>query len=205
MTSFIRICAAALLFGGAAQAGTIDFTDDEFAVVQVSLIASNPTVQSFTETADGVTFTFSSLRPATEFNRGLEFGLGGLRIGGIFPGTIGFTTSRDVIFDSYDAGIGATLGAPVLSVLATSVILSRDNPLSAGSGGPFNRGPIAISAGVNYAFDVPNSGFTTTLAKIASVDFTIAQDAVPNVPLPAGLPLMLAGLGALGIAKLRRG
>lgn len=64
----------------------------------------------------------------------------------------------------------------------------------------FDNSPVSLAAGTIYSFDINETG-AVVQAGIASMDLTVAA-AIDPIPLPAGLPLMLVGLGAF--AWMRR-
>jgi hypothetical protein len=64
----------------------------------------------------------------------------------------------------------------------------------------FVGGPLSLLANTLYTFTVTNSGLSTQ-GYLMSIDFTSSTS---TVPLPAGLPLLMGGLGVLGLVGRKR-
>lgn len=156
----------------------------------------SPVFAGITEVSDGVTFTILSTNNLVGGNRILGSGgtmSNGLHVGGGGGSTLQFTISADMDVNLQSYGLssgGFFLGTPTLDVLT-----STGNALTPqGATVNFAGGPIALSAGTAVTFDVQNTG-AAVQSFIGSFDFEKATTA-PVVPLPAGMPLMLAGLAA---------
>ena len=202
MKQLLAAACATVISAGAAFASTVDFTDGTFGVAT----PVGTDFQTITETADGVTFTLTATNNLVGGARWLGSGTGmssGLQLGGGSGSTLAFTLSvdMDVELDGY-ASTRQTLalGAPTFDILDGASPLSEGNELApAGSSFTFASDPVMLMAGTDYTVTVNNTG-AAVQAGLASIDFT--KVTMSPVPLPAGLPLLLAALG--GFALIRR-
>ncbi len=197
----LQRCAALALFLFAlsvpAGAVPVDFTDGVFNTIVNSGINDEPVV--FTETADGVTFTFESTLNLVGVERFLGIRPGvignGLHLGGGGGSTLLFTLVVDqaVSLNSYSTDTGGTfLNSPVLDITGPGVS-SLGNGLAQGNAAnAFAGGPLLLEAGALYTFDVQNTG-AAVQAFVASFDVTAV--AAPE-PALAWLGLGLAALAA---------
>jgi hypothetical protein len=125
----------------------------------------------------------------------------GLRYGGGAGSTLEFTfsTSEDILLNSYTlASSGSILGDPTFAIKAGDTILSDSNT-SVGNGNTysFNSGPITISSGEDYTFEVINSG-AAIQSYMDSWNYTVAA-----VPEPGSL-LFLSSLYLISSTVRRR-
>lgn len=201
-----------LLTAGAATAGTIDFQDGNFVASDPGLNGKNAIVERI---ADGVNFTFTALVNSiggVGWNGTLGGGAmpNGLHVGGGGNSTVQFsmTADADITLNSYTlADVFGFLGNATMDVLNGATMLSEDNALvPRGATFNFADGPIAMAANTTYTFDINETGFAVQ-SYIGSFDFTKVTTTMPNdpvVPLPAGLPLLMAGLAAMFGLRARK-
>lgn len=213
-TTILAAAIAALSFG-AANAASIDLTDNVFTSVDYVDFVQGPVgpIEEFVETVDGVAFTFSAKLVNGQFRNVGPWGNGttnttapwGLTFGGGGGNTATFTlsASQDVtlnaflgfaqqfntgaIFDVTGTGVSSLANA-----FSTSGSLSSGTPVSES----FVGGPLSLTAGQVYTFTTTNAG-AATQSHLTGLDFTKVTPPPSSVPLPAGLPLMAAGLGVL--------
>lgn len=194
---------ASLFFAGAASAATLDFTTSTYDATFGPNVA--------TDSVDGVNFTITATaRGVNGFRQGLGRGLSfGVPGNGMY--TIAIVADKDVEYNSmYGKGHGSTQNAGQLpfdidvgAVEVSGGNMFTDTTLQTVV---FAGGPISVSAGETFFFHVDfdaligNNIYASALVK--SFDFTVDQ--APTVPLPAGLPLMLAGLGGLVVLRRRK-
>lgn len=131
---------------------TIDSNNDGFITGnEFQPVGSSGTIFDFTPTNNQVSFPRFQLSD----QRGLRYGGGG---GSTLEFT--FSTNQDISLESYQlASSGSILGDPTFAIKAGDTILSNSNT-SVGNGNTysFNSGPINISSGEVYTFEVINSG-----------------------------------------------
>jgi hypothetical protein len=194
------------LAAGSAQASTVDFTD---ANVVVTPNPSAPTVVTpfaTQEVADGVTFIISNIRSGGA--NGLTFDTTGLRVGGGGLSTQIFSilTDSDVMINSF-SGFETNPGvltSPQFSFDIGGTFISTGDVLPATPGiiQP-GGGSFSLMAGELLTITTINAGPITT-GYLTGFDFIAVTTGTPVVPLPAGLPLLLAGLGGLAIMRRRQ-
>lgn len=177
-----------------AGAATIDLSDGVF---------GNPSVDVVTEQLNGVTYSFTSTSNLVGGVRWLLGGSGtipnGLHVGGGGGSTLAFdlTVSANVLLTGYgtnEAG-GFPLGTPTFDMtdgVTTLISNGQINPGVSVSG--LN---IALNTGTTYSFTLANTG-----AAVQGFFTSFEVQSTAPVPLPAGLPLLVGGIGAL--AWLRR-
>lgn len=196
-TTLLSAAAICVAYAGGANAASIDFTD-AFTVVTPSAIPSAPLV--ITEVSEGVTFTISATaRGVDRFvqgSNGLNFGIPGNGMN-----SLSLVANQDVSFTGFTGrdNFATLTGSPSYEALIGGVLASSGNGVtgSALTGYSFNSGPLALSAGQSFLFQ-PEAFGVLIGGAIASLEFEVAA-----VPLPAGLPMMLAGLGLLGLKRKR--
>ncbi|WP_299727544.1 VPLPA-CTERM sorting domain-containing protein [uncultured Tateyamaria sp.] len=221
MKSFIPLIGAVLIAASSASAAVVDLTDNTFTSVDYVDFVQGPLgpIEEFVETVDGVAFTFSAKSVSGQFRNVGTWGNGmfgggphALSFGGGGGNTATFTlsASADVtlnafvgfaqqfntgaIFDVAGAGVSSTGNA-----FSTAAFLASGTPVA----DSFVGGPLSLMAGQVYTFTTTNSGVATQ-SHLTGLDFTTVQQP-PAVPLPAGLPLLLAGLGGLAWMRRRQG
>lgn len=206
------LAAGLLVFGGAAQAATVDLTDGAFSAVSYETFvqgAIGPIV-AFSETVDGVTFAFA--RTSGQFRRIGPWGDGNfdnppfeMDFGGGGGSASGFSlvVSHDVTLNSFSGMAQQFNTGPVFDITGSGVS-SLGNAFSVsgflGSDVPgtdsFVGGALNLVAGESYQFTVTNAG-VVTLGFLTAFDFTAAP-----VPLPPALAMLLPAV--IGIAAKRR-
>ena len=207
---FLRLLAttAIITASTSAYAATIDLTDGVFSVTGApGGTGLGPT--AFTETAAGVTFTFQN--PSSRGTNQFSIGANGLNFGGggVSAFSFEFTVDTAIELTGYfgfdQAGLiaaNATLSEDG-TVLDNGFAFNSDGSSAAdairrGFGGQsFNLSPTAT-----YSVLVNNDSVTTS-SFLTGIEFNVPNQPAP-VPLPAGLPLMLAGLGAFAWMRRRQ-
>jgi len=181
---------------GSAQAATVDLADGMFTPIPETALG-DPEI--FSETIDGVTFTFSATKNfggTPRFNNLTTAGIG-LHVGGGGGSVLEFTLEVDaaVTLDSYSTvSTGFFLGSPTFGINGNNVA-STTNPLPGEPTNLFDGGPLLLDAGTLYTFNIENPG-EAVQGFIAGIDFTTV------VPLPA--PIILLASGLLGVCARRR-
>lgn len=206
---FLASSAALALLGSSALASTIDLTDGVFSVTGAPAVTGlGPT--GFSETADGVVFTFSN--PSSRGTNQFSLGNNGVAVGGggVSAFSFDFSVDTDVTLLGY-AGFNQTfLVAPNLTLSEGSTVLDSGVAFSAtGSNSSaavneaFSGGAMPLlTAGTIYSVTVNNPGVTTS-GFLTAIEFEAV--AAQPIPLPAGLPLLLAGIGGLAWLRRRQG
>ena len=170
---------------------TIDSNNDGFITGdEFQPIGSGGTIFDFTPTNNLVSFPRFQLSS----QRGLRYGGGG---GSSLEFT--FSTNQDILLNSYTlASSGSILGDPTFAIKAGDTILSNSNT-STGNGNTysFNSGPISISSGQEYTFEVINSG-AAIQSYMDSWDYSVSA-----VPEPGGV-LFLSSLYLIFTTSRRR-
>lgn len=190
------------------QAATVNLTDS---------ILGNPSADVITETAGGVTFTFTSVNNfvgAPRWLGGPTFS-DGLHVGGGGGSPIEFTlsVSDDVTLTGYgtNQGGGFALNLPTFDILDGGATLLANqlinNPASTNISNLSGQNTVlvtglslALSAGTDYTFDINNIG-AAVQGFITSFEF---ETDVAVVPVPASLPLMLTGIGVFAFLRRKR-
>lgn len=143
---------------------------------------------------DGTLFTMVPTNNLVGSNRFLLNETRGLQFGGGGGSTLSFdfTPSRDILLESYTlASDGFFLGNPLFDIREGTASLSTGNTaIASGDTHAFAGGPLALSAGTTYSFNVTVSG-AAVQSYMASWNYT---------PEPASLTL----LGLAGLAAIRR-
>ncbi len=201
-TLYVYAAVAALCCGISAQAATLDLTNRNF---------DSEVTRTFTES--GIDFTFTATDNFVGGPR-LLGGDNGIQVGGGGGSSIEFSlaVSDDVTLTGYgtNEATGFSLASPIFDLLDGATVLLNDalinNPASTNI---FNSSgenvvdvsglSIALNAGTTYTFDINNIG-AAVQGFITSLDFEVA-DAAP-IPVPAGLPMLAAGIGVF--AWMRR-
>ena len=196
----------AALTVGSATASTLDFGTTPYA----STFGPNVT----TDSVDGVNFVITATaRGADGFRQsagnGLNFGVPG---NGMY--TLAITADQDLTFNSmYGHGHSFPVQADQLSfnIEVDGASQSVGNMFASTTleTVSFASGPIAVSSGQSFFFEIDYSVFIGSSiyasALIGSFDFTVASTTPPSpVPLPAGFPLLMVGLGAFGFLRKKR-
>ncbi len=204
------VAAALFLSLSGAQAATLDFTTATYANSSDGLAVN--------DTVDGVNFSITPTAKGTNGFRqdslrgGLSFGVPG---NGMY--TISIVADQDVVFNSmYGNGHGFTAQANQLSfdIDVGGTEVSGDNMFAPAPHFStlyetvnFADGPIAVSAGQSFFFrvdfDALGGGSVFASALVRSLDFSTVASPSP-VPLPAGLPLLIGGVGILAVVRRRK-
>lgn len=216
MRSLLLATIASLSASAAATAATVDLSDNSFDQVEYQFFFSSGftgPIVGFDEVADGVTFSFAT---SGQFRQVGTWGNGTSNTSGPFalqfggsggnPAVFSLSVSHDITLDSFTglAQLGNT--NPLFDVSGTGVSSAGNTFSTVGSltsttptDHNFVSGPLSLTAGATYLFSTTNSAGFATTGFFTSLNFTAAA-----VPLPAGLPLMLAGLGAFGFMRRRK-
>ena len=188
----------------AAHASTVSFSDSVFDDTS----GANPGDNQASLIVDGVSFLFTAVsRGSDGFRRdgpdtGLQFGVGG-------NGMISITAvaDQDILLTSIsgrDNSVDRTTSiTPPLpfDVLAGSFTI-LDQATFAETTGSLALGNYLLTAGTSFTITDGANGNALQRFILSSFDFEAATTA--PIPLPAGLPLLLAGLGGLAVMKRRK-
>ncbi len=203
MKIFAYVALALGLSVGAANASQIDFSTSAF-----SSTYQFPGPYLDTKTIDGVNFDFSVTSKGADGYRqsyddaGQQFGVPG---NGVYQ--IDIVANVDL---AYNWVSGEERSTPGHGPLLFDFLINGSDFVSDGFFTPNGFTNLALGASVaaGQTFSIfadisSSSGDAAHLtAVIGALDFTRAQ--VPSVPLPAGMPLLLAGLGGLVVLRRRR-
>lgn len=200
------LASMATLAVGSATASTLDFATTPYATT------FGPNVT--TDSVDGVNFVITATARGSDGFRqsagnGLNFGVPG---NGMY--TLAITADQDLTFNSmYGHGHAFPTHADQLSfnITVDGAYQSFGNmfTLTTLETVSFANGPIAVSSGQSFFFETDYSVLVGSSiyasALMGSFDFTVATTTPPSpVPLPAGFPLLMAGLGAFGFLRKKR-
>ncbi|MEO0485520.1 MAG: VPLPA-CTERM sorting domain-containing protein [Pseudomonadota bacterium] len=187
---------------------TIDLTDSHV------VLTPNPSAPTVTtpivtqETAGGATFVLTNILAGGA--NGLTFGPSGdpgLNIGGASLTTTIFSiaTDTDVTFTAFTGDeFHALLSSPDIEVSIGGSVVSASNVLPASlSTTGFNGGGFGLAAGQTATFTVTNAS-NLTHGTVTGFEFDLGSSPAP-VPLPASLPLLMAGIGAIGLLRRKLG
>jgi hypothetical protein len=189
-----------------AQAASIDFTDSAFGT---TFPASGDPASTASVAVDGVNFVVTAEARGTDGFRqsfdsaGLSFGLPG---NGMF--SISIVADTDVTYESFfgENRTQSGFSTPQLfNLLAGGSMV--DTGLSFGTSfGTVDFADLFVAAGTAFVIDVDftaRSGYNSIYAQaiLGSLDFS---KAMAPIPLPAGLPLLLLGLGGLALVRKKR-
>ncbi len=208
MKTLIGALVAGFMAAGAANAAEIDFSGAGFSSTFVF-----PGPFTDTQAIDGITFDFSVVSQGADGyrqsfdNSGLSFGIPG---NGMFQMDI--VADVDIVINSVEGKDTSVepIGNQVINgplffdfSINGSEILS-DSFFTRTGFSDLSIGATLLAGETFTIFgDVANSGYDITRisAVLGSLDYDVV---VSDIPLPAGMPLLLAGLGAFGIAKRRK-
>ena len=209
MKRLLAIAVASASLFGAAQAATIDLTDGIFTVTGApGGPGLGPT--AFTETAAGVTFTFQN--PSSLGTNQFDLGANGLNFGGGGVSAVSFEFTVDTAIE-----LTGYFGFDQSGLMAANATLSEggtilDNGFAFNSAGTsaadairrgFGGQSFNLSPTATYSV-VVNNVTPTTSSFLTAIEFNLPSPKPPAVPLPAGLPLLLAGLGAFAWVRRRQ-
>lgn len=200
MKTYLSAAAAiAVVSALSAQAGTIDFTDPAFA----STFPAFGDQSEATLEIDGVNFTFLPTARGTDGFRqafddtGLSFGLPGNGMN-----TLQVIADQDVTYTSLTAEdrtlLNNSTGA-LFNIQDNGVFVVQDLALPT-TFAEVDFNDLSLSAGdvltIQFSFEA-RQGFNVLFSSAVLGSLAFETDAgVDPIPLPAGLPLMLGGLGA---------
>ncbi len=206
----VTAIAMSLSLVGAANAITLDLGAG---TTTLSYDSAGP-INSFLASSSGVDFTFTTagqFRTIGLWSGGHDFTGGNPRVelggGGGSPSAFTITASQDVWMSGF-WGLAQIFNVNPIFDVFTSTNPGGSNTFSTAgfvSSNPavldtFTGGPMFVAAGSSLFIQVANNG-SGTLGHITGLEFSTA---LPPVPVPAGLPLLLGGLGLFGFAKHRR-
>ena len=204
---FLAYAAVCAVSSAPTHASTIDFT-------QAGLVGGTSFTATLTGGAlDGATATFSnpvgdcyfpcavpdSISNWTFNSSGGFWNSSGINTGlydVVFSASVLWTGVSTLVQSALDPLIGIAISGPGVS---TTVL--------AGLGGGATSAlatPILFQAGSTYSFDVLNSVADDTYGGVVFASWTFAAPASTAIPLPAGLPLLVGGLGVLALFGRRR-
>ena len=189
---------------GSASAATIDLTDGVFVGDNASSQPGFSLVA--TESAAGVNFAIEALNNLVGYDR-LYISANGITVGGGGGSNtqLGLTVDTDVELTGYGTNSNAFFLNPgTFDIVDGATTVSSGNSFAFSSTlNSFASGPLTLSAGTEYVLN-----FTTGAAVqgwLTSFEFNVIDpgpgNQAPAVPLPAGLPLLLAGLGAFAVVR----
>jgi hypothetical protein len=196
-----------------ATAGTINFTDQLFTVVQPSIQAgalANQQPRSFTKEVDGVTFSFTALTNVagdlrfTGIAAGSASDVVGIRVGGAGGSLLqfSFSSSEAITIQGYTIGGGPNNAAALPMSLGIfeglgigGTQLSTGNSLVTG-------GSLGLSIGATQSvtFAIEGGG-STSIASLGSLSFEKTVIGPPQVPLPATVLFLLGALASLAVLR----
>lgn len=199
----------------AATAAVIDFTDNSFTSVSYEVFVQGPIgpITGFTETVSGVGISFQ--RNVGQFRNVGPWGDGSspnppfsadIGGGGGSVSSFSLVTTEDIILTAF-MGLGQQGNPDPIFDVTGNGVSSVGNAFSVSGvlGGTtpgtdaFVSGPISLSAGSLYTFNVSNTG-PAVQGYLTGLEFTMTAE----VPVPAGLHLALGGLALLGAVSRRR-
>jgi len=202
---FTALSLAAVLMAGTASAATTAFTldisgDRNVPVFSLSNVGDQGDITGFTLSLGDLTRNFDSAHNATASTGSFGFALGP----NLDTNTGGGLRANSVDFTFTDFNPGEIFG------FEADIDRDNSNTLENYITSLLPGGSIVV----NFAGGTTSSLFIDLTrpfseAPLAAYSYTAALSVPPPikpplVPLPAGLPLLLAGLGALGIARRAR-
>ncbi|MEP0961136.1 MAG: VPLPA-CTERM sorting domain-containing protein [Roseobacter sp.] len=214
----MKTIAAALLLGSAANAATITFETDESGFVQTpSGSTGGAATGPFQSGLNGVTFTidadtfglrYGSLSLNGESRIAITQNNEGLGVNNFNPdgsGEIDGSGSNDILVFQFSSAVRLT------EIIFESVSNNDDFVFYTPGQSP-NAAQFDILNPIPFDIDGDEglfaTNFTGTTFGIGAFgdndDFRVSKLTVAAVPLPAGLPLLMAGLGAFGFMSRRK-
>lgn len=199
MIKTLSAATALALFAGAASATTVGF--------QLT-IAGNTNVPTFIIenqsdagiTLDSFSITIGLLARNFDYIRNVSAPLGGTATVTNGDGVNGGTRFDFLSIDYSGFDTSETVGFVAdIDQDNSNVTRSYENTLFSNGAGPNSVASATFSNGAMLALTLDDRGSAPT-----SHVFSISGTAAPAIPLPAGLPLVLTGLGAFAIARRRK-
>lgn len=209
---FTALALSCILFGPVRAASVVSLTApfDDFDTVPAG--GGNDSASRVRIDVDGTVITLSAVakifgspffvgttEPVGTTPRSFGFSGRGLEVGGGGNSLtrVGLSVSEDVVFTGY--GVTAVLGQSLgFDLRQAGTALTAGNPINVTGDFPLVGGPVTLAADTGYEFRITGTGFA---ALSAFTELRFEPVATP-VPLPAGLPMAIAGL--LALIGLRR-
>jgi hypothetical protein len=192
------MAAALALASPLTHAGIIDFSDSQFDTTFVS-----PGPYTDTVSFDGVSFDVTAISRGADgfrqnfFGWGQNFGVAG---NGLY--SLAFVAAQDLVFTQLTgidrSNIDADTGELPFELLLDGVSVASGYQFTA-AGSTWDFSDITVAAGAEFTIREIGTGDPNSRAIIGALNFELSHARVPE---PAGLPLMLIGLG--GLVAVRR-
>jgi hypothetical protein len=192
-TTYLNIDNISVAVGSGTGTGTFNNTFDNGQTIDKVIDAPTATAQEFHDQTTHIWFTGSAPNQGLEliFTFGVSYDITTLHFWNYTGEGYDVDNVEFTFFNSLGASIGSTSIQPALGSSGgiTAQNIALQSPLN-------TRSVRAYLTGSNGQIDFQNIGFTANVS-----DPTL--DPAPQVPLPAGGLLLLAGLGAVALRRRR--